>query len=161
MSAIANFTLLPKSSIDGLRDAAVPKKNLFGKPKYVFHEYLSQHGRALTEYNWSGYVIATLLPYLEQKRSIELMKSEFDELGSFLTNSLGSTTFILTHKHKEAYSVQLEPETYSEGEMREYFEDFNATKFEEAGKAMLDGIKVIQSNLAQANSDNIILLSIG
>ena len=49
---------------------------------------------AVAEYRWSGYVLATLLPYLEEKQQIDLMKS--DELAAFLTNTTGTTHFIFT-----------------------------------------------------------------
>jgi hypothetical protein len=49
---------------------------------------------AVAEYRWSGYVLATLLPYLEEKHQIDLMKSE--ELAAFLTNTTRATHFIFT-----------------------------------------------------------------
>ena len=51
-------------------------------------------GAAVAEYRWSGYVLATLLPYLEEKHQIDLMKSE--ELAAFLTNTTRATHFIFT-----------------------------------------------------------------
>jgi hypothetical protein len=83
MSAIASFIRLPKSAIPGVRDAAIPKKSLFGGTKDTFHDFLRKHGRAVASYEWSGYVIATLLPFLK-KHSIDLMKSENDDLSRYL-----------------------------------------------------------------------------
>ena len=57
------------------------------------NDYLSTNGRAVAEYRWSGYVLATLLP-LEEKRQIDLMKSE--ELAALLTNTTRATHFIFT-----------------------------------------------------------------
>ena len=85
MSAIASFTNLPKSALEGLRKAAA------GGTDY---DYLSTNGRAVAEYRWSGYVLATLLPYLEEKHQSDLMKSE--ELAAFLTNTTRATHFIFT-----------------------------------------------------------------
>ncbi len=85
MSAIASFTKLPKSALEGLRKAAT------GGTDY---DYLSTNGRAVAEYRWSGYVLATLLPYLEEKHQIDPMKS--DELAAFLINTTGATHFIFT-----------------------------------------------------------------
>ena len=85
MSAIASFTKLPNSALEGLRKAAA------GGTDY---HYLSTNGCAVAEYRRSGYVLASLLPYLEEKHQIDLMKS--DELAAFLTNTTGATHCIFT-----------------------------------------------------------------
>ena len=55
MSAIASFTKLPKSALEGLREALASGTD---------YDYLRANGREVAEYRWSGYVLATLLPYL-------------------------------------------------------------------------------------------------
>jgi len=76
MSAIVSFILMPKSAIDGLRNAATPKKSWLGKPKDAYHDYLAQNGRVVAHYEWSGYTLATLLTYLQEEQ-IDLMHSDF------------------------------------------------------------------------------------
>ena len=93
MSAIASFTKLPKSALDRVREAAVPKKRFFGAPRDMYEEYLRRHGREVAEYRWSGFVFATLLPYLQEKHQIDLMKSDYNELGTFLTKARGATSY--------------------------------------------------------------------
>ena len=66
MSAIASFIKLPRAALDGLREAAIPKKGLFGPPRDTYIDYLRQHGQEVADYRWSGYVLATLLPYLAE-----------------------------------------------------------------------------------------------
>src|SRR5205809_8052461 len=101
MSAIATITIVPKSAIPAIRDAAIGKKNLFGKPKDKYPLVVAQHGREVGRYPWSGYVLGTLLPYLEEERQIDLMASEFEDLSSLLTKTRGATVSVLAGPHKQ------------------------------------------------------------
>ena len=87
MSAIASFTKLPKTSLDGLRQATAHGG---------FDRFLQQHGKSVADYEWSGYILATLLPYLDEQQ-IQLMKSEHDEVAAFLSQTLQATCFIFTN----------------------------------------------------------------
>jgi hypothetical protein len=160
MSAIASFILIPKSALDGLRDAATPKKSWLGKPKDAYWDYLRQHGREAAQYEWSGYVLATLLPYL-QERHIDLMHSEFDELSTRLTQKRGATTFIFTDAHKRAHLSKLAPDSFSEAQLRDYYNEFNAPSESDAGKPMLDGIRAIQQSLQALDVSSVIVFIIG
>ena len=79
MSAIASFTRIARVDLDGLRDAAAPRKNWRGKVTDEYPAYLAAHGTEVATYAWSRYVLATLLPFL-QDQGIDLMKSEYDDL---------------------------------------------------------------------------------
>lgn len=160
MAAIASFIQLPKAALDDLRVAAVPKKRLFGRPRDLYHEFLDKRGRAVTEYRWSGFVLATLLTYLDEKQQVRLMDSEYDELGKFLTNTRGATHFIFTEAQKRAFLSKLE-ESFSEAELRDYYNGFNETHEAEAGKPMLDGIKALRDSLAAVDEDSVIVFAIG
>jgi hypothetical protein len=95
VSAIASFTKLPKSSIEALRAAAIPKKRLFGSPKDVYWDFVREHGVEVAKYRWSGYVMAAVIPYLTEKHGINL-SSELSDLGSFLSEQRRSSFFPLT-----------------------------------------------------------------
>src|SRR5688572_21589895 len=125
MSAIATFTKLPKAALDGLREAAVPKKRLLRAPRDDYHDYLRHHGRSIVEYDWSGHTLATLLPYLEEEHQIDLMKSEYNELSTLLTQSRSATHFVFTDAHKQAYVTKLDGQ-FTEEKLRSYFNEFNA-----------------------------------
>src|SRR3979411_1517208 len=99
MSAIASFIKLPKSALEGLRKAVASGTD---------YDYLRANGREVAEYQWSGYVLATLLPYLQQKHQVDLMKSEYDELAAFLTNTTSATHFIFTPSQRTAFLNRLE-----------------------------------------------------
>jgi len=161
MSSTASFIQLPESAVGGLRDAAIPKKRLFLAAKDTYHDYLVAHGREAIQYNWSGHVLATLLPYLEEKHQIDLMKSQFDELATFLTQARGATCYILTEAHSAAFVDRLDPQRFSEAELRAYFNEFNDANEPAIGRAMLDGVAALQGCLRQLRSGFLVLLTIG
>src|SRR5690349_7274385 len=146
MSAVASFTKIPKAALAGLREAAVPKKRLFGGTRDNYHEYLRQHGEPVAGYKWSGYVLATLLPYLQQQQ-INLMNSEYDVLGKFLTDTRKATHFIFTGAHKRAFVDRLGAE-FSEAALRDFYNEFNGVHEAEAGKPMVDGIRALRQSLS-------------
>jgi hypothetical protein len=151
MSAIASFIKLPKSAIEGLRKAATDGTD---------RNYLSTNGREVAEYRWSGDVLVTLLPYLEEKHQIDLMKSEYGELATFLTNTTGTTHFIFTPVQRAAFLNRLEPKSFSEKAMRQYFNEFNATNEQEIGRAMLDGVSALHESLGQIEDSSVVVFSI-
>jgi hypothetical protein len=152
MSAIASFTKLEKSALSGLRDWA---------SRGSTYEYLRVHGQEVADYRWSGYVLATLLPYLQETHQIELMRSEYGELAAYLCQVCGASYFIFTPTHKAAYLNQLAPHLFSETGLRQYFNEFNETNEPEMGKAMLDGVAAIQQSLAGLDDSSVIIFAIG
>ena len=160
MSAIASFIKIPKTALEGLREATVPKKRLFGAPRDVYHDYLRQHGQTAANFNWSGYLLATLLVCLQKQHQIDLMKSEFDELSTFLTKSRGATHFIFTNTHTQNYLAKLSGD-FSEQALCEFYNQFNDSAETEAGKPMLDGVNAFQDSLNQLDDSSVIIFSIG
>lgn len=160
MSAIASFIKIPKTAIDGLRIATVPKKRLFGAPRDVYHDYLRQHGQKAADYNWSGFLLATLLVYLQKQRQIDLMKSEFDELSTFLTKARGATHFIFTDAHKRSYLAKLDGD-FSERALCDFYNQFNGSAETEVGKPMLDGVRAFRDSLTQLDDSSVIVFGIG
>jgi hypothetical protein len=160
MSAIAEFIKLPKTALDGLSKAAIPKKSLFRSPRDTYHDYLGENGKEVAAYQWSGYVLATLLPYLEEKHQIDLMKSEYDALAKTLTEARGATHFLFTSELKSKYLDKLDALTVSEEELRDYYNDFNETNESEAGKPMLDGVNTFRRALSNVDETSVIVFLI-
>lgn len=150
MSAIASFFQLPLSAVDGLRRASQGSGHC---------PFLKENGVEVADYKWSGFVFATLLCFL-QERDVDLMKSEWDELSSALTQTSGATHFIFTAEHKSKYLEPLDPQRYNEADLRDYYNDFNGCNEEQIGKAMLDGIKTLQQSLASLPDGHIIVFMI-
>jgi hypothetical protein len=86
MSATASFILVPKARLPELQERATPKKPLFGRAKDTYWDFVRQSGREVATYRWSGYVLSTLLCWLQEVRQIDLLKSSFDDLAGSLTN---------------------------------------------------------------------------
>ncbi len=159
MSAIARFTLLSKDKIGGLRESAIPKQRIIGKPVDLYWTFLNTNGEEVCDYQWSGYVLATLLPYLAEIHNIDLMGSEFDTLAGYLSETRSATHFIFTNIHKNSFLKKLEND-YSEAELEKYFNEFNETNDKGVGKAMLDGIRALHECLKRVDDDNVIIFSI-
>lgn len=151
MSAIASFIRVPKSALQGLRNAIASGTD---------YDYLRANGQQVAEYDWSGYVLATLLPYLQEKHQVDLMKAEYDDIAGLLTDATGATHFIFTPSQKAAFLDRLDPAQYSEEELRDYFNAFNETNEQEIGRAMLDGIGAFRESLRQLDEGSVIVFGI-
>jgi hypothetical protein len=160
MSAIAKFIKLPKTAVDGLERAATPKKPLFGSPRDVYYDYLGQHGEEVADYRWSGYVLATLLPYLEERHQIDLMKSEYESLAKSLSKARKATHFIFTNALRAKYLDKLNALSVSEQEFCDYYNEFCETNEVELGKPMLDGVEVLRQALDRVDDSSVILFVI-
>jgi hypothetical protein len=159
-STVAAFTLLPINSVAGLRDFCVQKTDL-AKRRDGIESHMLKEGKALVSYPWPGYIMGTLLVYLQEKWHIDLITSDFTDLGFILTILRGRSSFLLSSAHKHTYLEYLKPAMYSESELRAYYEAFNERKNEQSGKAMLDGIASIRTNFFYVNSESFIILTIG
>ena len=146
MSSVAHFIRLPASTVDQLASD--------------HDRIVKQHGHSVVTYDWSGYVLLTLLEYLDEQ-GIKLMESPYDALAPDLSETLGATAFLLTPMHKEAYQARLSPSLYRADELRDYFTEFTGTDDEETGQAMLDGISAFECSLASLDNDSVVLVSIG
>ncbi len=146
MSAIAEFIRLPVTSVEQLRAH--------------YDEVVESEGVEAASYYWSGYVMATLLPYLAEQ-GIDLMRSPFDALTRALSVEREASIFIFTPSHKDAFLPRLSPSLFSAEAMRDYFNEFNQTAESDIGEAMLDGISCIHESLNGLDDDSVILFSIG
>jgi hypothetical protein len=159
MSAVASFVILPVASLEELRSTAVPKKRFFGGHRDDMPHFLSQTGRAVVEFPWSGHVIATVLVYLKGL-GIDLMRSSYHELGTFLSKSRGVTAFIISNDQRIQYSDALQ-RAFSEEELCAYYNQFNEASETGAGRPMLDGIVALRDALSATNADSVVLVTIG
>jgi hypothetical protein len=160
VSGIASFITLPIAAVAGLREAAVPKKRLFGPIRDNYHEYLREHGSVSAEYKWSGFVITTILLYLKEKQHADLMHSEYDELSTFLTRARSSTHFILTVAQRTTFDGALNVNA-SDAALRDYYNEMNGTDETEIGQPMADGLRAIRDCLRSLDERSIAILQIG
>jgi hypothetical protein len=160
MSAIAQFVKLPKTALDGLAKAATPKKSLFGRTHDGYQDYLRQHGEQAASNPWSGHILATVLPYLEEKHQIDLMKSDYDALARTLTTVRKATHFVFTNELRAKYLDKLNSLSVPEEEVRDYYNQFNAANESAAGKPMLDGLNSLRQALSMVDDSSVIVFVI-
>ncbi len=159
MSAVAECYVVPRAALPTIRDAALPKKPLIGKPRDMFFDVLRSRSVRRVEYGWSGYVIATLLPYLD-KNGVKLMDSNEDELARELCQKRGATFFILTAEHRRLLPL-LDPAAYEEAALQAYYEEFNQTQADGVGRAMVDGVVMLRDSISALDVDSAGILFIG
>jgi hypothetical protein len=100
------------------------------------------------DYAWSGSVLATLLPYL-------------DEQGIDLMQTRAGSVFVLTSEQRERYVARLDPSAFDGAVLRRYYEEFNETAADGVGYAMLDGIAFFRDTLEPLDSGLVAVLIIG
>jgi hypothetical protein len=159
MTAIAECYIVPRAALPKIRDAALPKKPLIGKPRDTFFEVLQSSSVRRVEYGWSGYVIVTLLVHLEENGA-NLMVSSEDELAKDLSEKRQATFFILTDEHRRLLPV-LDPAGYDEVALQAYYERFNETQADGVGRAMLDGVVMLRDGISALDDDTAGILFIG
>lgn len=105
-------------------------------------------------YRWSGYVFATLVPYLDAQ-GIALSDPREEPLSAEREMSC----FVLTTAHRH-YLDRLAPERFDGRALRAYFEEFNETTAEGIERAMLAGIELIRDALTRVNDDTVCVIAI-
>ncbi len=138
---------------------SIPSMPVDGGLRHLGYRDLQQHGKSVADYKWSGYVLATLLLYLDEQQ-IQLMKSEHDELARFLSQTLQATCFIFTDDQRQTYISQLAPELFSVQKLGDYYNEFNGPDASDAGQPMLDGIRALQQSLSILDKDSVIVFCI-
>ncbi len=111
------------------------------------------------DYAWSGYVLATLLPYLDE-HGISLMHSDHDEVASTISQTLEGSIRVFTSDHRE-YVARLDPSAFDGTVLRRYYEELNQTAAEGVEYAMLDGIAFFRDTLAPLESAIVAVFIIG
>jgi hypothetical protein len=147
-SAIGQSFVIPESALRIVQAAASPRKR-------IVRETITR-----IEYAWSGDVLATLLPYLDEQ-GIDLMHSDHDEVAPTISQTGEGSVFVLTSDHRERYLARLDPTAFDGAVLRRYYEEFNETAAEGVDYAMLDGIAFFRDTLAPLESAIVAVFIIG
>jgi hypothetical protein len=145
-SAIGQSFVIPESALPIVQAAPSPRKRIRATSD-EFWDVLGRETITRVDYAWSGYVLATLLPYLEEQ-GIDLMHSDHDEVASTISKTRGGSVFVLTSDHRERYLARLDPTAFDGAVLRRHYEEFNETAAEGVEYAMLDGIAFFRDTLA-------------
>jgi hypothetical protein len=152
-SAIGQSFVISESVLPIVRAAASPRSG-------AFWDVLGRETITRIEYAWSGHVLATLLPYLDEQ-GIDLVHSDHDEVASTISQIREGSVFVLTSDHRERYLARLDPSTFDGAVLRRYYEEFNETAAVGVDYAMLDGIAFFRDTLAPLESAIVAVFIIG
>jgi hypothetical protein len=159
-SAIGQSFVISESALPIVQAAASPRKRILRGTSDEFWDVLGRETITRIEYAWSGYVLATLFPFLEEQ-DIDLLHSDHDQVASALSQAREGSVFVLTSDHRERYLARLDPSAFDGAVLRRYYEEFNETAAEGVDYAMLDGIAFFRDTLAPLESAIVAVLIIG
>ena len=159
-SGIGQSFVMSASALPVVQAAASPRKRIVRGTSDEFWDVLGRETITRIEYSWSGYVLATLLPYLDEQ-GIDLMHSDHDEVASTISETLEGSVFVLTSDHRERYLARLDPSAFDGAALRRYYEEFNEITADGVDYAMLDGIAFFRDTLAPLQSAIVAVLIIG
>jgi gluconate kinase len=158
--AIGQSFVISESALSIVQAAASPRKRVLRGTSDEVWDVLGRETLARIEYGWSGYVLATLLPYLDEQ-GIDLMHSDHDEVASTLSKTRAGSVLVLTSDHRERYLARLDPSEFDGAVLRRYYEESNETAAEGVEYAMLDGIAFFRDTLAPLESTIVAVFIIG
>ena len=158
-SAIGQSFVISESALPIVQAAATAEGIVRGTSD-EFWDVLGRETITRIEYAWSGYVLATLLPYLDEQ-GIDLMHSDHDEVASTISQAREGSVFVLTSDHRERYLARLDPSAFDGAVLRHYYEESNETAAEGVEYAMLDGIAFFRDTLAPLESAIVAVFIIG
>ena len=159
-SASGQSFVISESALPIVQATASPRKRILRATSEEFWDVLSRETITRIEYAWSGYVLATLLRYLDEQ-GIDLMHSDHDEVASTISQTREGSVFVLTSDHRERYLARLDPIAFDGAVLRRYYEEFNETSADGVDYAMLDGIAFLRDTLAPLEAAIVALLIIG
>jgi hypothetical protein len=159
-SAIGQSFVISESALAIVQAAASPRKRIVGATSDEFWDVLGRETITRVDYAWSGYVLATLLPYLDEQ-GIDLMHSDHDEVAATISQTREGSAFVLTSDHRDRYVARLDPSAFDGAVLRRYYEELSETAAEGVGYAMLDGIAFFRDTLEPLDSALVAVFMIG
>jgi len=159
-AAIGQSFVIHESALPMVQAVASPRKRFLRGTSDEFWDVLGRETITRIEYSWSGYVLETLLSYLDEQ-GIDLMHSHHDAVASTLSQTREGSVFVLTSDHRERYLARLDPIEFDGAALRRYYEEFNETAAEGVDGAMLDGIAFFRDTLAPLESAIVAVFIIG
>jgi gluconate kinase len=154
-SVIGQSFVISESALPIVQAAAIARETSSG-----FRDVLGRETITRIDYAWSGFVLTTLLPYLDEQ-GIDLVQTDHDEVASTISQARGGSVFVLTSDHRERYLARLDPSAFDGAVLRRYYEEFSETAAEGVDYAMLDGIAFFRDTLAPLDSAIVAVFIIG
>ena len=149
MSAIATTWLIKREELDELVAIARTSgtddvwSNLFARPD--------------TTLDWSGWVMARVLNFLDE-RDVPLMTSSLQAEADALSEVI-STVFVMTPESR-SYLAQLDADAYTDEELLAYLADGGGIDSDSL-PATRDALRMLHDGIAALADDEVLLLSVG
>jgi hypothetical protein len=140
--------------------SVVISESALGRGADEFWKTLGRETITRIEYSWSGYVLATLLRYLDEQ-GVDLTHSDHDQVASTISQTRGGSVFVLTSDQRERYLARLDPSAFDGAVLRRYYEKLNKIAADGVDYAMLDGVAFFRDTLAPLDSGIVAVFSIG
>lgn len=165
MSAIADFRIISVSKLKELSDKSEVKveKGFFSN-KVIdgYWTYLDSNSKKLSDFNYSGYIFADLLIFLEEDKGIDFLQGAYDDIANTISEKRENSTIICTYQHRQAYLDKLSPDRFTLEELIAFNKSFSENDDPELARMEMEGIKALRDNLELLTSeDQVILLTIG
>ena len=158
--AIGQSFVIPERHLPIVQAAARRRQRNVRGASDEFWDVLGRQTITRIEYSWSGHVLGTVLPYLDEQ-GIDLVHSEHDEVASTISQTRGDSVFVLTSDHRERYLARLDPSAFDGAVLRRYYEEVKGTAAVGVDGAMLDAIAFFRDTLAPLRSALVAVLIIG
>jgi hypothetical protein len=159
-ATVGRSFVISESALPIVEAATGRRKRVLRGTDDEFWDILGRETITRIEYSWSGSVLATLLPYLEEQGT-DLMHSDRQEAASTLSPSRDGSVFVLTSEHRERYLARLDPSEFDGAALRRYYEEVNETTAVGVGYALLDGIAFLRDTLAPLEPAIVAVVIIG
>jgi hypothetical protein len=154
MSASVTFTRLPREDLVELVESAADDD------PQAFQAFLAANGTSVADYDYDGDVFTVLLPVLSEDYDIDLETSE-NEAVADIAESIESLVFIMTLDDQKKYLAKLNPDQFTEAELRDAYEDFTEEEDEDSGEMMLAAITALHQCLMEVDADHIVVVTVG
>jgi hypothetical protein len=153
MASNVTFTRLARADLGELVEAASDDD------PQAYISFLAANGTSVADYDWDGEAFGVLLPVLADEYDIDLETSE-NEIVADISESVESTVFILTVDERDKYLEKLNPDNFSEEELRAAYEDFTEEEEEDAGEMLLDAVATVFQCLQEVDADHVVVVTI-
>lgn len=159
-SAVGRSFVISESALAIAQAAAGPEDRILRGPDDQLSHVLGREATSRLEYAWSGHVLVTLLPYLDEQ-GIDLVHSAHDDVASSISQAREGSVRVLTSDQRERYLARLDPSAFDGAVLRRHYEELNGTSARGVDYAMLDGIAFLRDTLAPLESGVVAVLVIG
>jgi hypothetical protein len=116
------------------------------------------HKKVVASSQWKPYTLVVLLEWLHE-RGIDLdPPPPFDTAATEIGDRWDVQVLLVTAEHKRRYQQHLQRLTPDSDELRDFYNEFNADNWPEAGAAMADWLRIVKASMTAATSRRTVVI---